>query len=327
MESETKIDHPKVFVHEFLIDFLGALVPGILFTIAIIFALTPIFRAITAILSKEAGTIQTMLSIRAILKSTQNTPSAIWVVFSIFGLLLSYTLGHLFYRRDPRDPDAKSFKRLAKRCPHPNGSPERIDWLRRNLASEEATKCEFPYKFLYEYLENRGHFHLLSLVHWRGGDKKTERSKTYINRLKVRLEVHHPEKCRPLIRNEAHVRLASSMWYVGRLLWKCSLLGILVFITSLCVFSLCTPALFPPTEKDHLWCAAFFIKVIFPSLIVICFARYCQYAVENFLLYQRLREIFYVLEVAYTCFRDNPDLLNSPILPSRPPPDSHRDMD
>jgi len=34
--------------------------------------------------------------------------------------------------------------------------------------------------------------------------------------------------------------------------------------------------------------------------------------VEDFLHYQRLREIFYVLETAFTAFRDSPHLLNPP---------------
>jgi len=58
--------------------------------------------------------------------------------------------------------------------------------------------------------------HELIAKEWSGD----ERSKIHINRLKLRLAFWYPEKYRPVVLNEANVRLVTSTWYVADELWK-----------------------------------------------------------------------------------------------------------
>jgi hypothetical protein len=88
-------------------------------------------------------------------------------------------------------------------------------------------KCESS---LYEYLEKRGLTHLADIIKWRGYEKDTHslRSKAFINILKIRLDFAFPEKCGTIIRNEAHVRLKSSLWYMLLALQWISMIGCVI---------------------------------------------------------------------------------------------------
>ena len=145
------------------------------------------------------------------------------------------------------------------------------------------------------------------MVPWRaGGDQADHRSKTYINLLKIRLTYHHPEKCGAVVRNEAHVRLASSTWYVARVL---RLVGILAAVIVLCAFGrgLCLES------GAHFLSVSYkYLPALIPPVFVLWMAVYCKRKIEEVLHYQRLREVCFVLETAYTAFCDNPGLLNPP---------------
>lgn len=298
-------------VHEFFVDFLGGLVPGILFVAATATALVPPLWALGTALS-PSGAPETFAQFAAkILTSTQNTPNMIWIAAFVFMLILSYILGHLFYRRDPKIPDIRSFERISRNVP----SDAELDaqyggsiteWKRQSFGCVTHEDCQFPYRHLYDYLKVRGHDHLLNLVTWNNDGGK--RSKTYINMLKVRLQFYFPGKFRRVIRNEAHVRLATSTWYAGRALFYVCGLALVISASSI-GYSVARQQ-FPSVEDTFGWYAAAFIA---PSMVWFL-GWYCRRATEHFIHYQRLREAFYVLELAYTAFRNQPDLLTSPQL-------------
>ncbi len=58
------------------------------------------------------------------------------------------------------------------------------------------------------------------LVLWDGNSTELQknRSKAFVNIMKTRLHFHYPEHYGQIARNEAHVRLASSIWYASRTL-------------------------------------------------------------------------------------------------------------
>ena len=235
----------------------------------------------------------------------------IWITAFVFMLILSYVLGHLFYRRDPKIPDIRSFKRISQSPPSQaelqanySGSPD--EWRRQSFGCITEDDCQFPYRYLYDYLRVRGHTHLLDLVTW--NDEPHRRSKTYINLLKVRLQFYRPDKFRRVIRNEAHVRLATSTWYAGRALFFVCTVAILIAVLAVGV-SL-GRAQFQSVADTLGWYTS---SMIAPVLVLIL-AWYCRRATEQFIHYQRLREAFYVLELAYTAFREQPELLGSPRL-------------
>jgi hypothetical protein len=95
---------------------------------------------------------------------------------------------------------------------------------------------QFPYSNLKNYLEARNFNHLFPYIKWdsrvilKSGEKNTgeskrdevseekdkSRSKSFINQLKTRIHFFYPESTFNIIKNEAHIRLASSMWYASK---------------------------------------------------------------------------------------------------------------
>lgn len=57
-------------------------------------------------------------------------------------------------------------------------------------------------------------------------------SKRFIENLKIRLNFFMPAKCRELTRVEAHIRLASSMWYLSRMLGVITILCVILSLFS-----------------------------------------------------------------------------------------------
>jgi len=277
--------------HDFFVDFLGGLVPGLLFLLGLGLAFVPI----SAVLVSPRASPDA-LAIK-VLQATQGTPATIWVAAFFVLVMVAYVVGHLFYRRTPKIPDQRSFKRLLKAEARDQRGD--LEHLRSEYGCSTEKECEFPYTYLHEYLAQRGHHHLLVFVTWK--ENFDIRSKTYINVLKTRLRYHYPEKCSEIIRNEAHVRLASSTWYVARALR---------FFCVVTAFLLIILLIYPGLERGL--SGRFVIALFAFPISVFALAWTGKRRIEYFLHYQRLREIFYVLETAYIAFRDQPEILDPP---------------
>lgn len=154
---------------------------------------------------------------------------------------------------------------------------------------------QFPYNNLKEYLQSRGWNELADKIRWSYHEgampENYPRSKTFINSLKIWLQFHFPEKCSTIVKNEAHVRLSSSMWYVSSKLMVYSLLGVVFTFISGFLFWCSSVDGFNGIIKE----VAFFF--ILSSSVLIMSWR-IRGLVESFLHYQRVREIFYVLTTA-----------------------------
>ena len=293
---------PKFPIHEFMVDFLGGLVPGSLFLLGACVALLPPIYLVFC-LSDKSSVIPLTDYFAKILNSTQNTPNMIWVLAFALFVAISYELGHLFFRRDPKNPDIKSFEKLARKAEKEVKKSEYINHLKSEFACTSTKDCQFPYINLRDYIGKRGHCHLCPFVVWKDDESIFHRSKTFINLLKIRLKYHYPQKCSIIIRNEAHIRLASSSWYVAHALRLCSIAGIssvflcMVIDSAVKITSKSYPIYFP-----------FFI----PPIAILLAGEYIRTRIENFIHYQRLREVFYVLETAFTAFRRRRYLLDPP---------------
>jgi len=296
---------PKYSIHDFMVDFLGGLVPGSLFLVGVCLAILP---AIYLLFCQLSGTKTVSITkyMNDVLETTKNTPNMIWVLAFALFIAISYEFGHLFFRKDPKIPDLNSFKKLKKNDEkrYAGKPPEELSKrLKSEYGCSDENECQFPYVDLRDYLGKRGHCHLCPFVVWKGNKKDFNRSKTFINLLKIRLKYYFPERSSIIIRNEAHIRLATSSWYVAQSLLTCSVVGVLVVLFSIAIniFVIAPPAPF----KIYL---AFFV----PAIFVFIASIFIISRVEDFLHYQRLREIFYVLETAFTAFREKPDLLKPP---------------
>lgn len=290
-KNEESKDRRRSIVSDFYIDFLGSLVPGLF---AIILAGSVLFLS-TAVLCRSFCPVkssgQTASPAQTIDILTETTP-AFWLGpygTTAIALVLAYVVGSVFYRQDPKVPDHRSARLIWKRTKSKEDR-ERLAVQPTTERSEEITTydAQFPYFFLYEYLTGRGLDHLASWIPWKGRDPNTwkYRTKMFINLLKIRLQFLVPSKCKDIVRNEAHVRMATSVWYASRwVMAACTIALILILVASLRYIS---------SEIDHT-----LIGIFAFDLLVLLIAVFMKFKIEKFLHYLRVREVVYVLETAY----------------------------
>lgn len=165
-------------IREFFVDFLGSLIPGFLFLVVAI----PLLVGWGFVVWK---------AILELTHSTAAAPSLLHFAevfrFEILflSLVLSYVMGFIFHRQDPKTPDQKSAAYVLK-----NSSVEDLRRsviqpahpLQRQLTDEEADELakgqggQFPYSHLQEYLSSRGLDHLAVIVPWKWADQSGRHS-------------------------------------------------------------------------------------------------------------------------------------------------------
>ncbi len=280
---------PPSAIREFIVEFLGSLVPGVAFLIAVIPAfVAPIWSIAITFLRHPAVDFPTL----------PGSASVSTIIFLQFPLLMgffviAYIAGHLFYRQNPKTADAASFKRISDDASKRGEGHENKNGMVRELTDEQGRKrtpVEFPYHFLYEYLDERGIDYLANRVPWDKTSHK-RRAKHFANALKLRIQTVSPEGSALLARNEAHIRLSSSMWYVCRTLIGASWLGLSAF-----VFVGIVSQLVPSSVKLE-----FSVILLFP-IFTLLVSHFTKVAIERSLHYQREREILFILEVAHWLF-------------------------
>jgi hypothetical protein len=263
----------RLSIRELIVDFLGSLVPGLVFvSCAIVLLAWPLTSALQEALT-ILGSARTMPNFYA---AIAQFASAIRVELTILLVMVAYVAGHLFYRQDPKIPDERSFRRTVSKTD---------EWV------ADFDNCEFPYLHFDRYLKSRGLTHLLQLTEWCASGRRT---KNFVNILKIRLFFEHPEKCGSIAKNEAHVRLMASTWYMSRALkYLAGTVAILVVVSALFAGPLFRDVLLRSIPAA-------------PALFVLVVAFGTQRIIERFLHYQRVREVIWVLETAYIAYRDSP---------------------
>lgn len=274
-------------IREFIIDFLGSLVPGVVCLVALVPAvLVPAWVVLDDLSPRLHSDVSKLIATNVDLPVT-----ILLIVIPLFLLFLAaaYVFGHLFYRQDPKKADEASFARVAST----SGNRGMVRMMRGKNRTLE-TPVEFPYHFLKAYLADRGIDYLAELVPWGPADlgedeseredpQFSRRAKHFANALKLRIQIISLQAYNVIARNEAHVRLSSSMWYVARFLAKCASAGV-----GLC--------LVPVLLTWRLGSVS--PVVVFPaSVLIVSFA--VRRAIERSLHYQREREILFILESAY----------------------------
>ncbi len=87
---------------------------------------------------------------------------------------------------------------------------------------------------------------------------------------------------------------------------RVSLIGFVLILCGSCF------AIFRGSFLSYWSAAAWIFPTLIAPVTMLVVAEYARVACEQFIHYQRLREVFYVLELAYTAFRDTPSRLESP---------------
>jgi len=291
MKNNTKENNPdssiNILIRELAIPFLGSLVPGTYLWLGIIFSVVPPIALLLGAFTINASGISFDL-LSYLSKIMQNIRSGAWILF----LVISYVLGAIVSKQDPKITDQKSFKRISK-----NFIGNDMD-VGSVLACTSVDNCEYPYPNFYNYAQKRGLDHLLPLIQW--GENPGSKSKPYINKLKLHIELRSPTAYRTLVRNEAHIRLTNTVWHSSILLRYCCIFGIFVALLSF-IISLSS---LDPARPFHTIIRYTLSAVSFPAFTLL-FSEYIRVNIEKIFHWQRLREIFYVLETYYIVFDNN----------------------
>jgi hypothetical protein len=323
-------DHPIAnLLRDFGMEGLAILLPGFGFLAASIPAFwVPLFCLLVAI-DFNASDTKGQPEFFASVTRGVDLISGFHIEFFISITGISYMLGQIMFRRDPKVPDYKSFIKIHAQ--RPTIPQEIVRWCLRVIGKdsrflvvydgdEESTHehnfllrmwehlstikiikkshfyfdgmarpspktreitedmVEFPYNYLHAYLQERNFGDLQRLVYW--SDNPRWRSKYFINSLKINLEFLFPRDCRKIFMNEAHVRLASSVWYGCEYIRMLAIVGILMGIATNLFLHFAHPSFF------------LLPMVMLGASIVI------QSSIERTFHYQRCREVFYVLQLS-----------------------------
>ncbi|GMV27115.1 MAG: hypothetical protein AMXMBFR58_31460 [Phycisphaerae bacterium] len=298
-----------VALREVLVDFLGSLVPGIIFTGTVVGVfLWPAYLCIDTLFElwlqdpSKIPSASSESSLPGLIGSVGST-ATFWVLVGIFVIAVAYVLGHLFYRQDPKGPDRASFMKLLRIGERRRGEgldPKALEgWV---VHEPRALACEFPYPNLVGYLKKRGAMDLATRIPWDPAKNNLDmRTKNFINALKIRLEFFFPVQYVVIARNEAHVRLMSSCWYMSRVIKRLSSTGLVLsaMVIVLAIYTILRPGVLPlaVATVDQVRILGF---SLITSWIGFVAAWYLKGTIERFLHYQRVREVMFVLETALT---------------------------
>jgi uncharacterized SAM-binding protein YcdF (DUF218 family) len=97
---------------------------------------------------------------------------------------------------------------------------------------------------------------------------------------------------RDVVRNEAHVRLATSVWYACLLLFRLGLLCLLILGGFLLYYH-------RAEQQEY-----YFAPIVFTS-VVVALCAVMTYQLRKCIHYMRVREVVYVLESAYLASKTN----------------------
>jgi len=217
--------------NEIYVDFLGSLIPG-LFTV--ISAGSVLYVTFVSIYFASFGE-----SAIAYERLTGIVTGFHWEIATVIAVA-SYVVGTTFFRQDPKKPDSYSAfyvwinsnseekPGLAVQKEKNTNDLESINEIRKILwwkriwyvfktkkyLKQLKMDTQFPYLYLKCYLAARGLVHLIPFIPWcpERNETKGFRTKMFINILKIRVQSFAPALSRDIVRNEAHVRLAISVW-------------------------------------------------------------------------------------------------------------------
>jgi hypothetical protein len=280
-------------LRDFLVDLFGSLVPGILF---IFVGFVAIAWPARFVLQK----VQAVTDSNRLMEQVYQFGSTFRFELAIFLVVASYVAGHFLYRQDPKAPDRASYRRVSKTF----SDGDKRGWVVQALPDrpDDEVDVQFPYRFLKEYLVERELHHLARLVPWSGTDEESyrKRTKSFINFLKIRLFFHFPDRGGQLTRNEAHVRLMSSIWYAARTLTWMALASMTIAVVAAYLFSV------PGVG----WEWGRLTGAVLSSSVVLVLVLWARRVIERFLHYQRVREVLFVLETAFVAARERPEILD-----------------
>lgn len=299
-------------IQEFYTEFFGTFIPG--------------FIAVASMLLIGMGVIFLLLGQMPVASGLGDIKICFSLIIILFILCISYMTGAIIYRRAPKLPDAiasyrqwresttiKSRSRLSvefKNDPlsfHNVGEyiasfMNRPEWIRAHAGLD----IDYPYPHLRRYLFRRGLTHLANYVSWCDGPEMDSRrkesaerggrTKHYVNVIKQRLRmIGPPGVVLDLLRNECHIRMLNSLWYVLKFLRTILVAGVILSIGCFVAWSVAGHNVSLTFENEYartLYSAAGFT-------VLWALVWKLKVNIEKGFHYVRNREIVMILEGAY----------------------------
>jgi hypothetical protein len=198
-------------------------------------------------------------------------------------------------------------------------------WQRRKVIRKQLEEVHWPYKDFKKYLENRLPY-LSELVVWGDEEEKSRsedkdinkdkdkdkdkdenriegrirRSKIVMNVIKDAIHFHFYEKYATIARNEAHIRLMSSTWYMCKNLMRITLISAILSLLAIAYPMVLKTDLLLPLQRI-IFVASFWLYII--SYLIF---RWIKWSIECSLHYQRIREIVFILNTAFQARKIDP---------------------
>lgn len=226
-------------LRDVFVDFLACLIPGFIFiTVTSVLVISLIIIVFFILKSPAVSNVALQNVMNFVEKKLFSSGILFW--FHAGVIVFSYVAGHLLYRQDPKEPDYRSFIKIRETVMGFTA------WVIEKGGGIVPDDIQFPYSNLKRYLSARSFDHLNGCIKWDPQDfiqlddpnhvkelekRGNNRSKSFINQLKMRISFIYPDNNFSLIKNEAHIRLASSMWYFAKFTISLSYF----IITILCI--------------------------------------------------------------------------------------------
>ena len=169
-------------------------------------------------------------------------------------------------------------------------------YLREEMACGEEKDCQFPYRDYDIYLSKRGLGELYDHAKW--CKTEGERTKNRINFLKVEIQMMAKSHYNIIVKNEAHIRMASSSYSVANQLCYRILpifTVILLVLAPLCLINFNDASPFWPIDSRSR--SLIVVGVLGLPIGIWWLNLGILRSVAKFIHYQRLREILFVLKV------------------------------
>ena len=143
--SPEKYFEGKISIREFLVDFFGALMPGVFFLIFLVTSF--ILPAIVGIqcfycLLSECGDGFKVFISTSDLSFIAQIPIVFDIVLFFLFLAFGYIIGTLFYRRDPKEPDYRSFLTIINSFTKENELKKWVVRIRKKKPKNNTKKID-----------------------------------------------------------------------------------------------------------------------------------------------------------------------------------------
>lgn len=255
-------------VQNFYIEFFGTLVPGIVAVLCVFFLMLGFCYFIL-----HDGNL-----VREVIRLSFSTVGGM-----TFFLMIAYVTGAIVYRITPKTPDTISSHRQWRLTKNgsardevgrlsvvfdpdhaiPHGPLEHLKfWFDREhwILRKAGSSIDYPYPLMRKYLCCRGLKHLADYVPWCAGSggsafkedfSKGVCSKTYVNIIKQRLRSSgHTNLILDMVRNECHIRMLCSLWYIFTFVFRMLLVSFLVATVITLSVSSCSDRGIPVMRQE-----------------------------------------------------------------------------